>query len=117
MTFSQAFANRIPYSENLISKLEDSIRIAIGHNKGQVKLAKRPQSRGDTYYCGLQFIANSSYANYVQLDNRSTEWVVAKAIKKGASSASTWIGSRFRFDKEGGVGPKARQTSPAVIEY
>ena len=98
MALSQAFARRLPYSEKLITQVENGLRISIGLGKGQVKLGRRPTSQGESFFCELQETGHQSLKKYIQADNRATEWTVALAVKKGASSASTWVGCRLKFE-------------------
>lgn len=97
----QAFEGRIPYSDRVLTRVEEVIRTAVCHPKGKLKISRRPQQRGEYFYCDLQLQNNDIYRRYVQPDRKEAEWAVAKALKKGASLASTWVGLRLRFDREG----------------
>lgn len=97
----QAFEDRIPYSERVLVRVEEVIRTAVCHPKGKLKISRRPQQRGEHFYCDLQLQNHDTYRRYVQADKKGADWTVAKALKKGASLASTWVGLRLRFDREG----------------
>jgi hypothetical protein len=101
MTALQAFQGRIEYSDSLLRKLEETISIAIGYSRGDIKLTRRPKEHGDSFYCGLSMKEGDCFRRYIQSDSRAAEWTVVKAIKKGASLASAWIGIRMRFEKGG----------------
>lgn len=101
MTSSQAFARRLPYSEKLLTQIEEGLRIATGLGRDQIKLGRRSNDRGESFICDLQETGHQGLQKYTQADSRAAEWVVALAVKKGALSASTWIGCRIKFEKGG----------------
>ena len=102
MAASQAFANRLPYSDKLLTQVEEGLRISTGMSKDQIKIGRRPVgARGENFFCELQQTGHQGLGSYVQPDTRAAEWVVAMAVKKGASSASTWVGCRLKFEKGG----------------
>jgi hypothetical protein len=100
MSQSQAFQRRIEYSDILLRQLEETLSISIANAKGRVKLSRKPKAVADHFYCAFQYLDDSNYRRYAQPDTKSTEWTLTKALKKGAATASVWLGVRLRFDSE-----------------
>jgi len=100
MSQSQAFQGRIQYSDVLLRQLEDTLSVCIANAKGRVKLSRKPKVFADHFYCGFEYLGDHNYLRYTQRDAKSTQWVVTKAIKRGAATASVWLGVRLRFDSE-----------------
>jgi hypothetical protein len=101
MARPQAFEGRIEYSEALLRQLEDQLSVAIANAKGKVRLTRRPRDSGEYFFCGVQFMNEEINKRYTQPDAIAYEWNLAKALRKGAATASVWVGVRLRFDSEG----------------
>lgn len=98
---SQAFAGRIAYSEHLMRRLGGHLSTCIVNNKHKLKLELRPQGENaPTFYCGLQYAKPDITTRWEQPDDYGTIWTLGKAVRKGASLASVWVGVRLRFDYE-----------------
>ena len=98
---SQAFAGRIAYSEQLMRRLGERLSTCIVNAKHKLKLEPKPQRENTpTFYCGLQYAKPDITTRWEQPDDYGTIWTLGKAVRKGAASASVWVGVRLRFDYE-----------------
>ena len=97
MTTGQAFTDRIPYSEQLLTGLERLLSTSLGIPRAKLKFTRKAATE-KVFYCQFQSAEDSLFEVYEQPDKRRENWVIAKAIKKGASQASVWVGCRMRFE-------------------
>jgi len=113
MSQSQAFIGRIAYSDGLLRQLEDALSTRIANAKGRVRLSRRPRAwQSDHFYCGLEYVDDENCRRYTQPDSKAANWVLTKAIRRGASTASVWLGVRLRFENEA---ESAYLTSASIV--